>query len=426
MTRKNLHFSILILKSLLIIYLLINNPALAERTAKQLFEDSKQLVYQVRVIDLASGDRFSYGSGFQVSEAGHIATNFHVVSSFVHEQDKYRLEVIQNNGIVIDARLLSIDIVHDLAVLQVETEQKQFFLLKNTLLSKGDRIYSMGNPLDLGMTIVEGTYNGLIQISRYQKILFSGSLNSGMSGGPAFDTEGEIIGINVSKSGDQISFLVPVERLSDLIQQAVKNPATEDFKQAITLSLKDDQERFYKGLLNTSFKLEPLGKMRLPGKISQALKCWGHTVDQQDIKYDGVHQHCRSKDEIYINEDFHTGTFSFDYEWLTTKKLNRIQFYHLLEERFSHLSQTSTKDSEHITNYRCYDNFITFDKHSWKASSCFRAYKQYSGLYDALLLLATVDQNDEAMIIRVGASGISQQNARLFFNKMLGSMQWNN
>ena len=55
----------------------------------------------------------------------------------------------------------------------------------------------MGNPHDLGMTIIEGTYNGLIQTSRFQKILFSGSLNSGMSGGPAMDDKGRVIGVGV-------------------------------------------------------------------------------------------------------------------------------------------------------------------------------------------------------------------------------------
>ena len=51
-------------------------------------------------------------------------------------------------------------------------------------LPKGERIYAMGNPLDLGFTIVEGTYNGLVDKSYDERIHFSGAINPGMSGGP--------------------------------------------------------------------------------------------------------------------------------------------------------------------------------------------------------------------------------------------------
>ena len=51
-------------------------------------------------------------------------------------------------------------------------------------LPKGERLYSMGNPLDLGFTIVEGTYNGPVERSYNERIHFSGAINPGMSGGP--------------------------------------------------------------------------------------------------------------------------------------------------------------------------------------------------------------------------------------------------
>ncbi|MBK6740318.1 MAG: hypothetical protein IPG64_22015 [Haliea sp.] len=59
--------------------------------ASSCLERSKQAVYQIRVIDVASGDQSGIRSGFQVSADGLIGTNFHVVSALVHEPRKYRL-----------------------------------------------------------------------------------------------------------------------------------------------------------------------------------------------------------------------------------------------------------------------------------------------------------------------------------------------
>ncbi len=56
--------------------------------------------------------------------------------------------------------------------------------------------------------MTEGTYNGLVQRSFYPRIFFGGALNPGMSGGPALDDAGQVVGVNVSKrlDGDLLSF----------------------------------------------------------------------------------------------------------------------------------------------------------------------------------------------------------------------------
>ena len=59
--------------------------------------------------------------------------------------------------------------------------------------------------------MIEGTYNGLVRRSFYPQIFFGGSLSAGVSGGPALDEQGRVIGINVARrvDGEQVSFLVP-------------------------------------------------------------------------------------------------------------------------------------------------------------------------------------------------------------------------
>ena len=72
------------------------------------------------------------------------------------------------------------------------------FRAPSAALSQGERIYSMGNPLDVGFAVLEGTYNGLVERSFYPSIFFGGALNSGMSGGPALDEQGRVVGVNVA------------------------------------------------------------------------------------------------------------------------------------------------------------------------------------------------------------------------------------
>ncbi|MFT4825204.1 MAG: serine protease Do [Halioglobus sp.] len=407
-----------------LVLFLIPTPLLAVNTAKSLFENLKQQVFQIRVIDVASGDKFSLGSGFQVSDQGQIATNFHVVSAYVHEPDKYRLEIVTEEGEVGTARLINFDVIHDLALIHVENLTQEFMELNLNALDKGDRIYSIGNPHDLGMTIVEGTYNGLIKTSRYQKLLFSGSLNPGMSGGPAIDSAGRVIGINVSTGGEQISFLVPVDQLAILLEGTDTHQELTDAQAVIREALFNDQEQFYHSLLQDDFALEPLGELNLPGELDEALRCWGHSPDTKEKKYESAHKHCASQDAIFIKDTVTAGGFSYDAEWLRTEQLNPLQFYTVLESRFSHHGLYNAYDEEDVSQFSCYTSFVSIAGHDWKASNCFRAYKDYEGLYDAMFLMSSVDSNDRAAIVKTAASMISRENALALFRKVMESVQW--
>ena len=408
--------------------LLFSSAASAEGVASNLFSDLKHLVFQIRVIDLASGEKSSLGSGFQVSDDGYVATNFHVVSSFVHKPEKFRLEYISLDGSTGNLELKGLDVIHDLAVLKIDQPADGFFKFNTEKLTKGKRLYSMGNPLDLGMTIIEGNYNGLLKISRYQKILFSGSLNAGMSGGPAMDENGHIIGVNVAKGGEQLSFLVPVKELVVLLDRVSKNEHARGFEEDIGSSILEDQNEFYNTLFDKDWKSAPFSELMLPKNISESIKCWGHTKNKEEdeILYEAVHQHCHSQDQIFINENFYTGTLSYEYEWASTDELNRFQFYSMLQKRFTHEGLSNASDKEDITGYTCSGSFVEIDQHSWKVSNCMRAYKKYRGLYDYMLLLSSVDMNYKNAIIKVSAAGISEENINRLTEKFIGSIKWMN
>ena len=338
------------------------------------------------------------------------------------------------------AALLTFDVIHDLALLKIDNPTSAFLSLSNQLLNKGERIYSMGNPLDLGMSIVEGNYNGLLQASRYQKILFSGALNPGMSGGPAINEQGSVIGINVSTQGSDISYLVPVTYLQKLIgsldSTSISTSITDSeistearYQQLIHQSLFNDQQVFYGKLLEQAFKTKKLGNVKVANKITSSLKCWGHSKDKTEdidkLKYQSIQQSCTTEDDIYIASGINLGQFYYNFEWVTSDELNPFQFYAEIEKQFSHDTLNYTYQEKYITSFQCADNVIALAEHEWKISTCFRVYKDYPDLYDSQLVMASIDDEHGSLIAKIGASAISKENTSLLFKRFMESISWN-
>ena len=121
--------------------------------------------------------------------------------------------MIDASGTTHSATVLAIDVVHDLAVLDAGLRGRPSFVLGPVAVAQGNRLFSLGHPRDLGLSIVEGTHNGLLTHTLYPRIHLTGSLNPGMSGGPTIDEQGRVVGVNVSTAGNQVSFLVPADRV---------------------------------------------------------------------------------------------------------------------------------------------------------------------------------------------------------------------
>ena len=77
-----------------------------------------------------------------------------------------------------------------------------------------------------------------------------------------------------------------------------------------------------------------------------------------------------------------------------------------------------------MTNFSCHTRFVSLSDHDWKASTCLRAYKKYKGLYDASLVLASVDSKDKGLVVRASAAGVSRENGLGFIKKFMESVSW--
>ncbi|HET8704867.1 MAG TPA: serine protease, partial [Pseudomonadales bacterium] len=144
--------------------------------ANELYRTWQPSIYQIRIMENTSKDKTAIGSGFQISSDGLIATNYHVVSFAVDAPERYKMEFVGYDGATGPLKLIAVDVVHDLAIVKQEQPRSDtpFIPLSQQPTTQGTRLYSMGNPHDLGMAVVEGTYNGLLNRSLYERIFFSG------------------------------------------------------------------------------------------------------------------------------------------------------------------------------------------------------------------------------------------------------------
>ncbi len=164
----------------------------------------------------------SLGSGFIVDTSGIVVTNNHVIA------DADEINVIMNDGTKIKAELVGVDKKTDLAVLKFKPA-KPLIAVKfgdSDKLRLGEWVIAIGNPFSLGGTVTAGIVsarNRDISSGPYDNyIQTDAAINRGNSGGPLFNLEGEVIGVNtliISPSGGSIGigFAVPSKTVAGVV-----------------------------------------------------------------------------------------------------------------------------------------------------------------------------------------------------------------
>ena len=410
---------------LLIVTLLSALSALAQETddANRLFDAHQEAIYQVRIIEKSSGNKAALGSSFQISADGLLVSNYHVVADAVRKPEGYLIEYLASDGSRGNLRLLAVDVLHDLALLQHERRDAPWLSLRNNRIPKGTRIFSLGNPHDLGMTVVEGTYNGLVDHSLYEHVLISGSLNPGMSGGPSLDREGRVVGVNVSTAGNQISFLVPSGYLQPLLEDARKASAEPDWNPVLEQQLLAHQDDYLSRLLASEWKTTPLGEVRVPAEIAPYVKCWGDKSDEKETLYQLTNRICNVDESLFVSSFLSTGSFRFQYQWFETEKLNPVQLYSQMEARF-YLDMNNSAYKEDVTPFACESSFVTLNDTHWKVHWCVRRYKRFPALHDVAVAMASLASDRKGMLVNFSAAGVSQDNALQLTRRFMGAVAW--
>jgi len=162
------------------------------------------------------------GSGFFISADGYAVTNNHVVE---HADS---VKVITDDGKTHTAKVIGTDPRTDLALIKVEGGPYPYVKLADNTPRIGDWVLAIGNPYGLGGTVTAGIVSARgrdIGASPYDDFIqIDAPINKGNSGGPAFDTEGNVIGVNTaiySPSGGSvgIAFAIPANTVKAVVAQ---------------------------------------------------------------------------------------------------------------------------------------------------------------------------------------------------------------
>src|ERR1700729_3884 len=162
------------------------------------------------------------GSGFFITADGYAVTNNHVV------QNAENVQVTTDDGKTFTAKVIGTDPKTDLALIKIDGNNFPFVKLADSTPRVGDWVLAVGNPFGLGGTVTagivsasgrdigDGPYDDFLQIDA--------PVNKGNSGGPAFNTEGEVMGVNTaiySPSGGSvgIAFSIPASTVRSVIAQ---------------------------------------------------------------------------------------------------------------------------------------------------------------------------------------------------------------
>jgi serine protease Do len=195
----------------------------------------------------------SLGSGFIIDTAGVVVTNNHVIA------DADEINVILNDGSKIKAELVGVDKKTDLAVLKFKPT-KPLVAVKfgdSDKLRLGEWVIAIGNPFSLGGSVTAGIVSArnrdIAQGPYDNYIQTDASINRGNSGGPLFNLEGEVVGVNtliISPTGGSIGlgFAVPSKTVAAVVDQLQKfgelrrgwlgvriQPVTEEIAESLSI-----------------------------------------------------------------------------------------------------------------------------------------------------------------------------------------------
>ena len=178
------------------------------------------------------------GSGFLINADGQILTNYHVISgssdvevTMPPDQSRYK------------AKMLMRDRAHDLALIQIDPKKKLTSFLKlgdSDGLQVGQKVLAIGNPFGLAGTLTTGIVSSLHRKIQSEDrgdledmIQTDAAINSGNSGGPLLDSQGNVIGINTAIYGPNggnvgIGFAMPINRAKVMLDdfKSGKRPAS--------------------------------------------------------------------------------------------------------------------------------------------------------------------------------------------------------
>lgn len=172
------------------------------------------------------------GTGFVITADGYIMTNYHVIESA--QKSGYKIRVLFKDKSSCEAKIVGFDEDNDVAVLKIDAADLTPATIGNSDdIAVGDSVFAIGNPLgELDFSMTSGRVSALdrsITTDRNSAAInmfqFDAAINSGNSGGPVYNENGEVIGIATAKVGSSgvegLGFAIPINDAADIANELI-------------------------------------------------------------------------------------------------------------------------------------------------------------------------------------------------------------
>ena len=406
---------------------------------QRIYERTRPRLLQVRTLLKTQDSQSSVGSGFLVDDGSYLVTNYHVISQYALQPSRHRLVYATVDGKQGALQLLAFDVVHDLALLRpVEPAAlagRGAVVLRaaDDALPRGARIFSLGNPLDVGFAVAEGNYNGPVERSFLPTLFFGGSLSAGMSGGPALDEVGRLVGVNVAarRDGEQVSFLVPAEFVRALLQRGREAaPITEPAWPEITRQLLEHEAKLAERFIAQPWRSAGHPTYTIPVPQETWMRCWGRGSPQATRGLQFERSDCEMDSRIFVSGALLTGFITVRHEAYDGSKLGALRFADRYSSSFA--NEPVGQDDRLRTAGQCVERSVEARRRGvqgqpalpLKAVVCLRAYKKLEGLLDVMVLVATLDGHTSGVQGRLDAQGVSLASAQRLAQHFLDGFGW--
>jgi hypothetical protein len=256
-------------------------------------------------------------------------------------------------------------------------------------------------------------------------LFFGGSLSPGMSGGPALDEQGRLVGVNVAarRDGEQVSFLVPAAHVRTLLARArTGKPITAPAWPELARQLLGHEAELTQRFIALPWRSAGHPRYTIPVPQEAFMRCWGRGSPQAVRGLQFERSDCEMDSRIFINGGLNTGFLTVRHEAYDGSKLGALRFAERYSASFR--NEFMGRDDRQLTAPRCVERQVDRGGLPLKAVICLRAHKKLVGLHDVAVLVATLDGSQSGVQGRFDAHGVSFASAQRLAQHYLDGFAW--
>jgi len=404
--------------------------AFPRATHERIYDQLKPSLFTIEVHSGNVNAKSTLGSAYLVSRDGRLVTNYHVVGSYVGDPERYQLRAKNGSG-DFEARLLSFDLVNDLALLQIDGARAPPLTVAERPPAPGAAVVAFGNPEGLGLSLIEGIFNGYAEKGLVDRMLLSMPLNTGMSGGPILNRAGEVIGTNVAieRESNSLSFGVPAGKLHALRAARPlaldKKSLLAETRRQLALLERETSARLIQEFERMGDAVVVVGGAQAP-RPPPVFECWD---DSQLHREEGV-----TKSQYSCNLQFtpqveslgEVAAVSLLVEHFGVASGSGFGLFGWLESHAQSHNEVAAIDpkSDDFSPPRCAAERVRVRDAVWKITSCASAYVEHPGLFDFDLMATSVSDAKNVLFVSLQMNGFRLEPLMSLARRLLEGVQF--